>query len=504
MDKLTVTKELAEKLDLLIAGLLDDKESRLAEMGEERLDPTRIPAGSYREILSAFFEAEDKGIAPTAENIALLLPAKEAEMIRKIAPRKSAAIKALVIWVNANLTAQELSLTVKSINEIDKLPYLDLALKREAMLDALSQTSVNARRTTYSELQAFSALHELQAKRVYRAQTGKKMGAILHVEKLRELIPVLVDGDVTLITAPPKSGKTTSVMYLAEENAYRNDIDVLVLLTETAPVDIANRLATRDTLIPMRYWRNGQVDLEKQPFKKMWDQLQEQAHERWNTLGRIYYEYSPGMSIGLIEAHISTWKRVAHKRGRPLVVILDYLQRIKRPSNQNDVQMLAMVSNQLKDIAAGLDVHLILFAQETFSKENKLDGDSKAHGSNVPLMIAQNHIAIRRKPALSTIMLNEGENDFFGRPRYYQQKKEGQMAATVKFEVLRSNNDETGAGFVIFENPLFRMIDLSMWSEEDFIRKDAIGWLHEINNWESNAIPSAAHVQRPSWEPKRG
>lgn len=485
MEKLHIDKELSEKLDLLVAALFDDKESRLGYMEEERFDTASLPREFHRNVLEAFYAAEEKNIPPSIGNISLMLSKADAERLPAVAAKKQPiSPRALVIWINAYIQNLTLNSAVDEIGKLGKVSYLDANAKREAILDLVAQTSTNARRTTYSELQAITALEDLQAKRVIRAAAGKRMGGILHCDKLRELAPVLVDGDITLFTAPPKTGKTTSVMYLAEENAYRNDTDVLVLLTETAPVDILNRIATRDMLIPMRDWRSGRVDLTREPFKKQWKDFRDLSQERWDTLGRIYYEYSPGMGIGQIESHISTWKRVANQRGRPLLVILDYLQRIKRPSNQNDVQMLAMVSNQLKDTAASLDIHMILFSQETFSKDNKLDGDSKSHGSNTPLMIAQNHIAIRRKPAEVDIMVGE-ETDIFGGRRYYQRAREGQMAAVVKYEILRSNNDETGGAFVVFENPMFRMIDVSAWTEQDFMRNNAGAFQAEITGWDT-------------------
>jgi hypothetical protein len=82
--------------------------------------------------------------------------------------------------------------------------------------------------------------------------------------------------------------------------------------------------------------------------------------------GQLKAKFRPCANIGRITTIVRAYKAVADARNRPLLVIIDYLQRIVKPNSKNDVEGIAYIANTIKDIAGRFDCHIVLFSQLDF------------------------------------------------------------------------------------------------------------------------------------------
>lgn len=454
-------------LELLIANLFGD-ESKLGMMGEDIVTEDTVPEDWkwHRAVIRGFYEAERVGDPPTPENIALLSRLKGADTLdklKKIAERSgSHSVRSCAIFFKGwadNKRADEILAKIGSMSGIE---YGDVKEKYGLALDALLASAPMESKQSYTRISMINELETIQARRVDLLEKGQALGAQWHLAKLRELAPVMRGGDVTLLTAAPKAGKTTSVMQVAEYNAEHNDTDVLILLLETPASTLEERFLAKYLMIPPNALRKGLVDLRKDPFRQLHSDYKERQQNTWDTGGRIYIQYIAGAKLSKIAAEIRTHKRMADARNRPLLVIIDYLQRIPEIGGKSTVESLAIVSNSMKDFAVMYGVHILLLSQESFTGNAKAQGDSRAHGSNTPIFVAQVHMALRVLNSQQDIFVGNGDQlDRMGNVRYFQRKGNHQRQSILRYDIIRANDDETGNAYMLMENPLFTMYDFS-------------------------------------------
>lgn len=467
-----IPEQVKNILHQLLADLFDDQKSRIDQMGNDFLTSEMLPEelSFEKALLDAFYLAEEKNLVPSIGNITLLCNSNLADKdikIQEIAGiySEQPLIRASCIYVKGYCNQEMLRRAADEIKDLSNIDYADVAEKQNMMLDKLISLPFQDKQQSFTRLEIIENLEERQRERVVAHNQGQVSGAILPLYGLRESIPVLEDGDITLITAPAKSGKTTMGMIIAETNAIENDIDVLWLLTETSPRTIEERFEARDTLIPGWALRKGIVDFDKEPYKKVHQKYIEEQRNYWDHYGHTYLQYIAGARMGAIASQIRMHKRLADSRNRPLLVIVDYLQRLHKPNKASDVEAIAAISNELKDLAVRYDCHIILFSQESFSNDGKANGDSRAHGSNTPIFVAQVHMAMKVLNCEIDIQVTDenGQPVFnrIGHERYWQKAGKNKRQSVVKLEILRANDNETTHAFAAFESDLFLMLDCS-------------------------------------------
>lgn len=254
---------------------------------------------------------------------------------------------------------------------------------------------------------------------------------------------------------------TTIAAEFARYNTEQNDSDVLWLLTETSPEQIEQRRLASKLLIPTKHLVTGAVDLREEPFLSMHNAYLQERQDTWVNKGRLYLEYIAGLPASSLVSIVHRYAMMAKKRNRPLLVMIDYLQRIPATGGKSDTEALARISNDIKTMAVTENVHVLLLSQETFNSEK-----GNTHGSRTPIMISQVHISVERKPAMTTIYVEDGEGNIkknaVGQDRLWQiTGSQYSHQSIMKLEVLRANNDQPGTCFVAVENPLFIIEDIS-------------------------------------------
>lgn len=299
---------------------------------------------------------------------------------------------------------------------------------------------------------------------------GVAPGPSLMLKGFAEKIPILRWGDTTLVTALPGRGKTAVSGNWAEYNAWELGFDVLYIHNETTPETMADRSIARNTLIPPDYLLAGMLNvdekengatkayldyknwLSKNPRKRRSDGKEIEA-------GEIVWFYCPGWDVFQINTAISLMRRISDERGRGLLVIVDYYNLIRNDNFKGErAERLGQVAVHLRDKIktetvqskknGGRGVHCIVLAQESEDS-----GEKYAFGSREIIQYSQVHISIQREYAMSDLPVKA--KDALNNQRYLH--RTGEFSSTVKFLILKANDNRLGDVIGLLENRFHAM-----------------------------------------------
>lgn len=461
--------------------------SRLADMREElQVEDLPVDMPDARQLLTALKYADETGLEPSREKI-LYLMTEELNLNKDHAESilhnimgfqtDDRAVDNLSVMVGMDIqrrrieTAKEAAVNVLENGEGRLSERLDSAITAlSAVNDRGDDDSV---KSTQSELA--SRHKEIMRKRVADRKTGLPSGPNLKFtgfvgvrdettglwkEGKEGKIPVLRWGSTTVVTALPGYGKSTLGGVWAEHNAHKLGIDVLYIHNETEQEDFFDRMITRNTLVPTDYLVN-QFDIDNvndpahQKVTEFYDKLD-------NTKADITFLYCPGWNVFKINAAIGLARRLADRRGRGLLVIVDYYNLIDATNFSGErSERLGQVAFNLREAikkenvrakkAGGIGVHCIVFAQET---DNKATGEVYAFGSKEILQYSQIHISINRTLAMSDCSMG-GEKNTVGGVRYWC--RGGELSHITTLKILKANYDSRGDVEVWIENNMVQV-----------------------------------------------
>jgi len=194
--------------------------------------------------------------------------------------------------------------------------------------------------------------------------SGLSMGLPL----VETLIDGLRKGDLYVIAAVKKVGKSTMLMNIGSHVAYKLGLPILMVDTEMQTSEgsdvtelgkFRTRLVSHVSRVPERRIMHGQVDEREQRLVRMGIDIAKK--------GQFYHQYLPGFSVDQV---ISLFKMYKAKYDIQLG-IFDY---IKMPSNadtksQKEHQILGELTTRLKDLAGQLNIPILCAAQVNRSGE---------------------------------------------------------------------------------------------------------------------------------------
>ncbi len=203
------------------------------------------------------------------------------------------------------------------------------------------------------------AVDEIEAA---RSQDGQMLGVPTGFVELDSLTNGLHKGQLVLIAARPALGKSTLALDLARSAAIKNKLPTIVFSLEMGRGEIAMRLLSAETSIPLQKMRKGQIEA------KDWTTIA-------STRGRIesaplYIDDSPNMTLVEIRAKC---RRLKQRIGLQLIVI-DYLQLMtsgKRVESRQ--QEVSEFSRALKLLAKELQVPVVALSQLNRGPEQRAD-----------------------------------------------------------------------------------------------------------------------------------
>jgi replicative DNA helicase len=203
------------------------------------------------------------------------------------------------------------------------------------------------------------ALDEIEAA---RGQDGQLTGVPSGFADLDALTNGFHNGQLILVAARPALGKSTLALDFARAASIRHNLPSIVFSLEMGRAEIAMRLLSAETSIPLQKMRKGMIEA------KDWTTIAQ-------TRGRIenaplYIDDSPNMTLVEIRAKC---RRLKQRVGLKMIVI-DYLQLMtagkKVESRQQEVSEF---SRALKLLAKELQVPVIALSQLNRGPEQRSD-----------------------------------------------------------------------------------------------------------------------------------
>ena len=203
------------------------------------------------------------------------------------------------------------------------------------------------------------ALDEIEAA---RGQDGQLTGVPSGFADLDALTNGFHNGQLILVAARPALGKSTLALDFARAASIRHNQPSIVFSLEMGKAEIAMRLLSAETSIPLQKMRKGMIEA------KDWTTIAQ-------TRGRIenaplYIDDSPNMTLVEIRAKC---RRLKQRVGLKMIVI-DYLQLMtsgkKVESRQQEVSEF---SRALKLLAKELQVPVIALSQLNRGPEQRSD-----------------------------------------------------------------------------------------------------------------------------------
>lgn len=204
-----------------------------------------------------------------------------------------------------------------------------------------------------------SAVDEIEAA---RGRDGQMVGVPTGFADLDSLTNGLHKGQLILIAARPALGKSTLALDLARSAAIRHKMPTIFFSLEMGKAEIAMRLLSAETTIPLQKMRKGNVEAND------WKSIAA-------TRGRIesaplYIDDSPNMTLVEIRAKC---RRLKQRVGLQLIVI-DYLQLMtsgKRVESRQ--QEVSEFSRALKLLSKELQVPVVALSQLNRGPEQRSD-----------------------------------------------------------------------------------------------------------------------------------
>jgi replicative DNA helicase len=203
------------------------------------------------------------------------------------------------------------------------------------------------------------ALDEIEAA---RGQDGQLTGVPSGFADLDALTNGFHNGQLILVAARPALGKSTLALDFARAASIRHNMPSIVFSLEMGKAEIAMRLLSAETSIPLQKMRKGMIEA------KDWTTIAQ-------TRGRIenaplYIDDSPNMTLVEIRAKC---RRLKQRVGLKMIVI-DYLQLMtsgKRVESRQ--QEVSEFSRALKLLAKELQVPVIALSQLNRGPEQRSD-----------------------------------------------------------------------------------------------------------------------------------
>ncbi len=274
-----------------------------------------------------------------------------------------------------------------------------------------------------------TAIDEIEAA---KGRDGLMTGIPTGFAELDELTNGLHPGQLIIVAARPALGKSTLALDFARAASIQHDLPSIVFSLEMGRSEIAMRLLSAESSVPLQNMRKGTVD------SRDWTTI---AHTR----GRIndaplYIDDSPNMTLVEIRAKC---RRLKQRVGLKMVII-DYLQLMtsgKRVESRQ--QEVSEFSRALKLLAKELQVPVVALSQLNRGPEQRTD--------KMPALSDLRESGSLEQDADLVILLH----------RESAYEKENPRAGEADFIVAKHRNGPTRTITVAFQGHFSRFQDMA-------------------------------------------
>ncbi len=235
--------------------------------------------------------------------------------------------------------------------------YRAAGSSEDAIADAQAELGTITARGSRRGLVSFATLSESY---IVDMEAGVSAGLMTDYRDLDEFTGGLHRQDLIVIAARPSVGKTAFSLSLAHNLAVRNECDILFFSLEMSKNQLHQRAQAMRSRVDLMAIRLGRLNPAQQQA------VMEANGELWSM--PIYVDDAASQTVAYIrgEAH-----RHIAEYGRPVVVIVDYLQLLASGKKENRVQEVSEISRTLKVLAREIDAPVIALSQLSRAVEGR-------------------------------------------------------------------------------------------------------------------------------------
>lgn len=470
-------------------GLEEVPANRIPEMGRYRITPEMLYENGMEQeatILSMIEKCIQQGKPPDEKNITALLAVKHGqekanELFQSIMMERTivAMIEPLSFSLGDWIQDQKLIKAMQSGLAFARGATGTYREKYDYVASLLADLiPFDLGPAAIDYLSTFNAARADASLRAEQRRQGKQTGPMFPWAALRKLVEGgLKKGDMWLISARSKWGKTTVAGEIAYDIAFNQDgYMVLMFHLETTALTLAQRNAAREFWIKPGYIREGLIDPQSPAWKPRFDAVAKDIELRCGTgrYSKYQYLHRPGLTIDQFERDVQEFKAVADAMGLELVVILDYYQEMDWKASTGAVKEsdgLNQMATALKKLFELYKVYAIVFAQDSLTEDRKTP-----FGATKIVMRSQGHIQMTRgvdgkdEAEDDLVVMKADENggyerdangnpiilkDALGYDIYWHKK--GQPRCELRMHLVRANEDESGYCDLRMYNGYFRI-----------------------------------------------
>lgn len=175
----------------------------------------------------------------------------------------------------------------------------------------------------------------------------------------------LQDGDLVLLAARPSMGKTALATAICTGALQETCKPVFIFSIEMKPEQLTLRMTSALGRIPLNALRSAQLNDED------WARISGalgRITKEWQ--GRLIFDGSTQMTPSVLRARA---RRYVRQYGKPALIMVDYLQLMRCPGEENRTQEIAQISRSLKALAKELDCPVLALSQLNRSVEARAD-----------------------------------------------------------------------------------------------------------------------------------
>lgn len=172
-------------------------------------------------------------------------------------------------------------------------------------------------------------------------------------ERLDEMTSGLQKGDLVIVAGRPSMGKTTFAMNLAENALIKEELPVLVFSMEMPAESIVMRMISSLGMVDQNEVRTGKLGNDSWPkLTSAMNMLNE---------SKLLIDDTPALSPTELRSRA---RRVARDfNGQLGLILVDYLQLMQVPGQNNRVEEISEISRSLKALAKEMSVPVVALSQ---------------------------------------------------------------------------------------------------------------------------------------------
>jgi replicative DNA helicase len=193
-------------------------------------------------------------------------------------------------------------------------------------------------------------------------------------KKFHDIYGGFEEGELYTLCARPGIGKSTWLMHLGADLAFKYQIPCLILDTEMRPKQLTYRLIASLSGIPIADLRhgcgkNGQPWTSEQTQK--WEELKKTLSGKDNKYKLIHHEQAGEDTIDQIVSFVKRWRLRTVGRNNPCFIIYDYIKKTGEQGGKYDAewQIIGDKTQKLKLLAEELNMPILTAVQANRKQE---------------------------------------------------------------------------------------------------------------------------------------